>query len=331
MPNTYTVYYNLAKPAKFDLDWEDEVNGNFDQIDSLIKAVNNALDNHKSDTSNPHQVTFLQLMDTISSYSGLANRVVVVNNNANGLTTTTKVPAAVVADYTLSVNAGSTFPENPVPGEIFYHNVDKKIYFWDTTQWIEISLLNRDTYLDYGGTNQISAAQAKDAYTQRHAHSNKALLDTYTQTEANLADAVSKKHTQGTDTGTTSQTFQLQSGSSGVKLKNNAGVFEVRNSGDSGYAIVRGNTPSGSNDLCTKSYVDSAASTAQSNAESTAQTYTQSNAVLKENSNTIYINVPTGKTIDFKVNRVTSAYIKNYGLLVQSIILTLRKDLFRMK
>ena len=29
----------------------------------------------------------------------------------------------------------------------------------------------------------------------RHTHSNKALLDTYTQTEANLADAVSKKHT----------------------------------------------------------------------------------------------------------------------------------------
>lgn len=28
-----------------------------------------------------------------------------------------------------------------------------------------------------------------------HSHSNKALLDTYTQTEANLADAVSKKHT----------------------------------------------------------------------------------------------------------------------------------------
>lgn len=30
--------------------------------------------------------------------------------------------------------------------------------------------------------------------TARHTHANKALLDTYTQTEANLADAVSKKH-----------------------------------------------------------------------------------------------------------------------------------------
>lgn len=32
-----------------------------------------------------------------------------------------------------------------------------------------------------------------------HEHLNKALLDTYTQTEANLADAVTKKHTAGTD------------------------------------------------------------------------------------------------------------------------------------
>ena len=30
--------------------------------------------------------------------------------------------------------------------------------------------------------------------SQAHTHSNKALLDTYTQTEANLADAVAKKH-----------------------------------------------------------------------------------------------------------------------------------------
>jgi len=33
----------------------------------------------------------------------------------------------------------------------------------------------------------------------RHSHANKALLDTYTQTEVDLADAVSKKHTQNSD------------------------------------------------------------------------------------------------------------------------------------
>ena len=33
-----------------------------------------------------------------------------------------------------------------------------------------------------------------------HEHANKALLDSYTQSESDLADAVSKKHTQNTDT-----------------------------------------------------------------------------------------------------------------------------------
>ncbi len=39
-----------------------------------------------------------------------------------------------------------------------------------------------------------------DAYSAKHSHSNKSLLDTYTQTEANLADAVSKKHSHSNST-----------------------------------------------------------------------------------------------------------------------------------
>ena len=38
-------------------------------------------------------------------------------------------------------------------------------------------------------------ADLASAVTQKHSHSNKALLDTYTQTEANLASAVTQKHT----------------------------------------------------------------------------------------------------------------------------------------
>lgn len=39
-----------------------------------------------------------------------------------------------------------------------------------------------------------------DAVTNKHTHTNKATLDTYTQTEVNLVDAVTKKHTANTDT-----------------------------------------------------------------------------------------------------------------------------------
>jgi hypothetical protein len=52
--------------------------------------------------------------------------------------------------------------------------------------------------------NDINALKAISADTRlvslenvSHSHSNKELLDTYTQTEANLADAVAKKHEHG--------------------------------------------------------------------------------------------------------------------------------------
>jgi hypothetical protein len=59
---------------------------------------------------------------------------------------------------------------------------------------------NTDQYLDFGGISQVAVADVKDAVTKKHSHSNLPLLETYTQTETNLADAVSKKHAQGTDT-----------------------------------------------------------------------------------------------------------------------------------
>lgn len=53
---------------------------------------------------------------------------------------------------------------------------------------------NTDTKLDEGGANEVTAADVKLAVTDKHAHSNKALLDTYTQTEVDIADAISKEH-----------------------------------------------------------------------------------------------------------------------------------------
>ena len=49
--------------------------------------------------------------------------------------------------------------------------------------------------------------------------------------------------------------FQL-GGPGGPALKNNSGVIEARNAGDSAYINVRGALPVGDNDLTTKAYVD---------------------------------------------------------------------------
>ena len=43
-------------------------------------------------------------------------------------------------------------------------------------------------------TYEQTETDLADAVSKKHSHSNKSLLDSYTQTEANLADAVSKKH-----------------------------------------------------------------------------------------------------------------------------------------
>lgn len=59
------------------------------------------------------------------------------------------------------------------------------------------------------GVNSVTVAELDTAVLDDHTHANKATLDTYTQTEVNLASAVSLKHIQNTDTGTNVETFQL--------------------------------------------------------------------------------------------------------------------------
>jgi hypothetical protein len=61
---------------------------------------------------------------------------------------------------------------------------------------------NTDTYLDYGGENQVSASDAKDAVTKKHSQNTDSALDSGGANEVtaiNAKDAVSKKHTQNTD------------------------------------------------------------------------------------------------------------------------------------
>lgn len=51
--------------------------------------------------------------------------------------------------------------------------------------------------------------------------------------------ALSAGHTQNTDTGTTSETFHVDSDASGPKLKNATGILQIRNAADDDYADIR--------------------------------------------------------------------------------------------
>src|SRR3954469_24060393 len=54
--------------------------------------------------------------------------------------------------------------------------------------------------------------------------------------------------------GTIETIFQI--GLGGPNIKNNSGVIEARNVGDTGFAIARAATPVGANDVATKAYAD---------------------------------------------------------------------------
>jgi YD repeat-containing protein len=61
MAITYTPNYQLAKPDRGTLEWDDEINGNFDILDITIKGLELVLLSHINNTNNPHQVTYTQV------------------------------------------------------------------------------------------------------------------------------------------------------------------------------------------------------------------------------------------------------------------------------
>jgi hypothetical protein len=119
-------------------------------------------------------------------------------------------------------------PSSPVEGQVYYDTVDDTIYFWDGSAWIDTA----------GGGSAITDLTGD--VTATGPGSAAATVATVGGASAvNIADAVTKRHTQNTDTGTTSATFQLESGSSGAKLKNSSGEVQVRNAADNADANLK--------------------------------------------------------------------------------------------
>ncbi len=88
-------------------------------------------------------------------------------------------------------------PEDLYEGRIWYNTTKHAVYFYDGSTVQEIA---RDVNLHYHANKDLldtytqTEADLADAVAKKHNHDNKALLDTYTQTEVDLADAVVKKH-----------------------------------------------------------------------------------------------------------------------------------------
>lgn len=110
-------------------------------------------------------------------------------------------------------------PSSPVAGQVYFDTTDDVLKFYDGASWIDtsgggISALTGD--VSASGSGSVSAT-----------------VNTVGGASAtNIADAVTKRHTQHTDTGTTATSFQLDSGNTGPRAKNNGGTYAIRNAAD---------------------------------------------------------------------------------------------------
>lgn len=102
-------------------------------------------------------------------------------------------------------------------------NADK-VAAWDAAEANAIAKANE---LNGAMNTRVEALEAVD-----HEHANKTLLDTYTQTEADLADAVAKKHEH-------SNKAELDKFVDGDKAKLDAAVQTVTTAADSGLKATR--------------------------------------------------------------------------------------------
>ncbi|WP_027184450.1 phage head spike fiber domain-containing protein [Desulfovibrio inopinatus] len=102
------------------------------------------------------------------------------------------------------------------------------------------------------GTAQtlVDGHEASYDHSSMHGHANKTLLDDYTQTDADLVEAVSQRHEQGTDDGTNQIAFRIGDGFDGPLLKReSADALSIRGNADADWAdltvrnlIVKGTT-----------------------------------------------------------------------------------------
>jgi hypothetical protein len=113
----------------------------------------------------------------------------------------------------------ASYPSTPTAGIIFFHTGDKTFYGYSGSAWLDLGkILTGDAIVTL-----INACAS--------------IIDD-NNLSASANDAITKKHSQNTDTGTSSSTFQI---GSGVKIKNNGGNLDIRNSGDTAYADFNAN------------------------------------------------------------------------------------------
>ena len=171
------------------------------------------------------------------------------------------VPSGTILTWKESVADFASLPtEGNTENDARIVSDTQNLYVWDGTQWVDqgdiFDILwdsiegkpsstptniddavskrhtqNTDTKLDEGGANEVSASQTKEGYTHSQISSgnphsvsksdvglgnvdnkSEATIITDVKADSDVADAISKKHTQNTDTETNSDDFAIGDG-----------------------------------------------------------------------------------------------------------------------
>lgn len=193
-------------------------------------AIEEKIDDHTNNLSNPHKVTKAQLgLANVENKSSSQIRSEITKENvtnalgytpideskigaANGvasLDSSGKIPASQIPggfDNIEEYDTLKSFPTTGEEGKIYVTKDTNLTYRWTGTKYVEISpsiALGETSKTAYRGD------RGKIAYEHslitgntsiHHTHANKELLDSYTQTEADLANAVAKVHEHGNKT-----------------------------------------------------------------------------------------------------------------------------------
>lgn len=194
---------------------------------SKANAIEKKIDDHASNVANPHGVTKEQLgLANVENKSSTQIRSEITKENVTNALGYTPIDESRIgaANGVASLDAGGRIPASQIPGG--FDNIDEydslsdfpetgeegKIYVakdtnltyrWTGTQYVEISpslALGETATTAYRGDRGKAAydhSQVSGDSTIHHVHANKELLDSYTQTEADLANAVAKVHEHG--------------------------------------------------------------------------------------------------------------------------------------
>lgn len=190
-------------------------------------AIEKKIDDHAANVANPHGVTKEQLgLANVENKSSTQIRSEITKENVTNALGYTPIDENRIgaANGVASLDAGGRIPASQIPGG--FDNIDEydsladfpetgeegKIYVakdtnltyrWTGTQYIEISpslALGETATTAYRGDRGKTAydhSQVSGDSTIHHTHANKELLDSYKQTEADLANAVARVHEHG--------------------------------------------------------------------------------------------------------------------------------------